>query len=44
MSGCRSWLISVFRIGDTTKRQVRDVQKLVRRIEMVLEKLQTLEG
>lgn len=44
LSGWRSWLISVLRIGDTTKRQVRDVQKLVRRIEMVLEKLQTLEG
>lgn len=43
LSGCRSWIIAVLRVGDTAQRQVRDMQKVVRRIEMVLEELHKLE-
>ena len=43
LAGCRSWLISVLQIGDITQRQVRDTQKIVRRIEIILEELHKLE-
>ena len=43
LSGYRSWIISVLRIGDTSQRQVRNMQKAVRRIEMILEELHKLE-
>ena len=43
LSGCRSWIISVLQAEDIPFREVKDLQKTIRRIELLLEKLQILE-
>lgn len=43
LSGCRSWIISVLQAEDIPFREIKDMQKIVRRIETLLEKLQSLE-
>lgn len=43
LSGCRSWLISIVQMGDSSKRKIRDMQKMITKIEMILEELVKLE-
>lgn len=44
LAGYRSWLISFLQIGENSDSRSKEIQKLVRRIEMLLDKLQELEG
>ncbi len=43
LGGCRSWLISVLQTEESTGKEVRNMQKLVRRTEMLLDALKEAE-